>query len=368
MTTETGHRTPALAEVLQQLADLAAPASVSQVSELQRRWREQRFRMLVIGEAKRGKSTLINALLGRDVLPVGAVPATAVTTTITFGRPERVVVEKRDGLAEEHPLASLAGWVTEDGNPKNQRGVERVTVLLDEALLRDGLELVDTPGAGSVRGHDTETDRSLQAMDAAVFVLTADPPVSVSERDLLVTVAAASVHTFIVLNKVDRLDAAELKQVQSFVTQVVSAALGDTTPVFCCSAREALQARLAGAEPAGTGLAEFETEFRRYLQTGQAEGLQRSLSGRARLLTLQALDGVRLRSRLQSMQTDEAAARIVKFQHRLDRVRVLRREAADLAAAGIAHLQEGLNVASASAGQALAAQVLKLCRPHFDSR
>lgn len=368
MTTETGDRTPALAEVLQQLADLAAPASVPQVSELQRRWREQRFRMLVIGEGKRGKSTLINALLGRDVLPVGAVPVTAVTTTITFGRPERVVVEKPDGLAEEHPLASLAGWVTDDGNPKNQRGVERVTVLLDEVLLCDGLELVDTPGAGSVRDHDTETERALQSMDAAVFVLTADPPVSVSERDLLVTVSHAAVRTFIVLNKVDRLDAAELKQVESFVTQVVSAALGDTTRVFCCSAREALRARLAGTEPAGTGLTEFETEFRRYLRTGQAESLQRSLSGRARLLALQALDGVRLRSRLQSMQTDEAAARIAKFQHHLDRVRVRRREAADLAADGIAHLQDDLNVAAASAGQTLAAQVVQLSRRHFDSQ
>lgn len=369
MTAETtGDSRPALADALKQLTDLADPGGAAQVTELQRRWREQRFRMLVIGEAKRGKSTLVNALLGRDVLPMGAVPVTAVTTTITYGQPERVVVEKRGGPAEEHPLASLTLWVTEDGNPNNQRSVERVTVFLDASLLRDGLELVDTPGAGSVRGHDTETERALQAMDAAVFVLTADPPVSVSERDLLVTVAAASVRTFIVLNKVDRLDEAELKQVQSFVSQVVSAALGAATRIFSCSARQAMQDRLAGADPAATGVAEFETEFRRYLQTERADGLQRSLSGRARLLALQALDGVRLRLRLQTMQTDEAAARIAEFQHRLNRVDMRRRDAADLAAAGIAHLQDDLNVAAASAGQALPAQVVQLSRRHFHSQ
>lgn len=57
--------------VLDRLAGLVDPAQLPQVAELQRRVREQRFRVLVVGEAKRGKSTLINALLGRDVLPIG---------------------------------------------------------------------------------------------------------------------------------------------------------------------------------------------------------------------------------------------------------------------------------------------------------
>jgi GTPase Era involved in 16S rRNA processing len=68
--------------------------------------------------------------------------------------------------------------------------------------------LVDTPGTGSVYAHNTvEAGMALETMDAAVFVLTADPPVSASERDLMSRVAGLSVSMFVVLNKADYLDA-----------------------------------------------------------------------------------------------------------------------------------------------------------------
>lgn len=363
-----GEESPALAQVLDSLAGLVDPLDLPQVDELQRRFREQRFRVLVVGEAKRGKSTLINALLGRDVLPAGAVPVTAVTTTVTFGRPERVAVDYTGGRADEQPLPGLGALVTEDGNPGNQRGVERVTVFLNAPLLQGGLELVDTPGAGSVRGHDTETGRALAAMDAAVFVLTADPPVSASERNLLLSVAAASVRTFVVLNKVDRLDRAELQQVQNFVALVVSAALEQEVKIYPCSARSAVQARLVGGDAAGTGLDEFEADFLRYLQAGRADELERSLSGRARRMTLHTLDGVRLQLRLQAMQTDEEAARVGQFQQRLNRLSVQRRDATDLVAAGTAHLLDDLNRAATAAEQTLTRQVVQLTRQHLSVR
>jgi hypothetical protein len=140
-----------------------------------------------------------------------------VTTTVTFGTPERVVVDYVGGASRDEPLEGLARVVSERGNKGNRLGVERVTVLLDDPLVRDGLELVDTPGAGSVYTHSAEAEEALAAMDAAVFVLTADPPLSASERDLLVRVTQASVRTFLVLNKADRLNAVELQDVREFV-------------------------------------------------------------------------------------------------------------------------------------------------------
>lgn len=67
-------------------------------------------------------------------------------------------------------------------------------MLIDAPLLARGVELVDTPGTGSVHGHNTmEAQAALATMDAAVFVLTADPPISASERELIAQVAEMAV-------------------------------------------------------------------------------------------------------------------------------------------------------------------------------
>ena len=69
-----------------------------------------------------------------------------------------------------------------------------MTVAVDAPVLARGVELVDTPGTGSVYAHNTaEAELALETIDAAVFVLTADPPVSASERDLMSRVAGLSV-------------------------------------------------------------------------------------------------------------------------------------------------------------------------------
>ena len=99
----------------------------SQLAALLDRLDAARLRVLVVGEAKRGKSTLVNALLGRDVLPSGVTPLTAVTTTVRYGDDERAEVRFLDGHDEKHPLAVLLDLVTERGNPGNRRRIGGVT-------------------------------------------------------------------------------------------------------------------------------------------------------------------------------------------------------------------------------------------------
>ena len=217
------------------------------LGELRRRLKAATVRLLLAGEAKRGKSTLGNALLGRDVLPVGVRPVTAVATTVSPGSPDRVIVEFRDGHQTECSLEELATYVTESANPENERNVASVQVVLDQLLLPAGV-LVDTPGIGSVFTHNThEAHHAMTTMDLAVFVLTADPPISDSERQLLETVRGLSVASFVVLNKADHLSSDELADARAFVTEVTG-----VSDVFVCSARAALTARLAGDDDAFT--------------------------------------------------------------------------------------------------------------------
>ena len=140
----------ALTGALTELAALGTDADRERIAALRDRLDAVRLRVLVTGEAKRGKSTLINALLGRAVLPTGVTPLTAVATTVRYGDDHRVEVRFSDGHEEKQPVSALPDLVTERGNPGNRRHIAAVTVYLDAPLLAGGVELVDTPGTGSV--------------------------------------------------------------------------------------------------------------------------------------------------------------------------------------------------------------------------
>jgi len=124
------------------------------IASLRDRLASRRLRVLVAGEAKRGKSTLVNALLGRPLLPTGMLPLTASATTVRHGRDDTVMATFADGRAEEYPVSALDDLVTEHGNPGNRLRLHTVAVLADAPLLTRGVELVDTPGTGSVHGHN----------------------------------------------------------------------------------------------------------------------------------------------------------------------------------------------------------------------
>ena len=144
-----------LAVVLSDVAALGTDRDRAQIAAVHDRLVSARLRVLVAGEAKRGKSSLVNAFLGQAVLPVGVTPLTAVATTVRYGDDPHVHVRFADGHEERHPHAALDDLVTEHGNPANRRGIVSVTVYVDAPVLADGVELVDTPGTGSVFAWDT---------------------------------------------------------------------------------------------------------------------------------------------------------------------------------------------------------------------
>ena len=152
--------------------------------------------------------------------------------------------------------------------------VAGVTVYLDAPVLAGGVELVDRPGTGSVFQRDTQAaHEALLTMDAAVFVLTADPPVSASERDLLGRVAELSVTTFAVLNKADYLDEAGLAEASEFTRRVLAEG-GHPGTVYPMSARAALRGGDAG-------FTAFETDFTAYLSSRREADLHASAIAQA---------------------------------------------------------------------------------------
>src|SRR6266704_1804019 len=135
-------RTPAETDpLLAALAGLSALAGDDDrvaLEGLRGRLDMQRLRVLVAGEAKRGKSTLINALLGRPVLPSGVTPLTAVATTVRYGEDPHAEARFGDGHEDKYPLAALGDLVTERGNPRNRLGIAAVTAFVDAPVLASG--------------------------------------------------------------------------------------------------------------------------------------------------------------------------------------------------------------------------------------
>ncbi|WP_300605424.1 dynamin family protein [Trebonia sp.] len=349
----------ALDGALEQLAALGTDRDREQIAALRDRLAAARLRVLVAGEAKRGKSTLINALLGRAVLPAGVTPLTAVATTVRYGDDPRVEVRFGDGHEEKQPLSALPELVTERGNPGNRRRVASVTVHLDAPLLAGGVELVDTPGTGSVYEWDTAAAReALQTMDAAVFVLAADPPVSAAERDLYATVTGLSVTTFTVLNKADHLDAAGLAEATEFTRRVLAAAAGghdgqggrDPGRVYALSARAALN----GGDP---GFDEFTADFTAYLASRRMSDLRSAAVMRAERIARSLLDEVALTRRAAELAVGDAADQVDRFGERLTEVVVRGRDAVAVVNAESGRLLTALNEAAEASGPRLGGEV-----------
>ena len=120
-----------------------------EVRALFTRLAEDRFNLVVVGRFSRGKTTLMNAMLGTDRLPTGIVPVTSVITTVSYGTEERVVLHYRDTSLFLIPIAELAEHVTEQGNPGNVQRIRTAEVQLPAELLRRGFYFIDTPGFGS---------------------------------------------------------------------------------------------------------------------------------------------------------------------------------------------------------------------------
>jgi GTPase SAR1 family protein len=142
-----------LAELLRSTVALSKDASSAcqdRVRELFARLAEDRFNLVVVGRFSRGKSSLMNAILGIDRLPTGIRPLTSVITTVIYGSKEQLVIRYEGRtLPTEVPLEALAEYITQEHNPGNLRRVKTAEVQLPAEILRRGFNYIDTPGLGS---------------------------------------------------------------------------------------------------------------------------------------------------------------------------------------------------------------------------
>jgi hypothetical protein len=223
VTSVVGTQLERLSQIAVELGDeaLASDARAEYV-----RLMEARFFVSCLGQFKRGKSTLLNALVGQPVLPVGVVPVTSVVTILHYGDRPAATVRFSDGKTESVAVDAIAMFIDERQNPENRRHAAVVDVALPSSILRDGLCLVDTPGLGSVHAANTEATRAfVPRTDVALVVVGPDPPISGAELQLIEEVSPEAGELMVVLNKADQSSAEQLREVAEFTRATVEKAL-----------------------------------------------------------------------------------------------------------------------------------------------
>jgi GTP-binding protein EngB required for normal cell division len=225
--------------------ELGSTRVAEEARDLAARVSEGRFYVACVGQFKRGKSTLINALVGEAILPVGFTPVTAVPTVVRFGERLSARIKARDFTWTEIPVSEVKQYVSEEHNPENTKGITGVEVYVPNQLLSRGMCLVDTPGLGSVfTGNTSATQDFIPHIDAALVVVGADPPLAGEEFALVEAVARNVQDVIVVLNKADRTTDEERAAAASFTRNLLEKRLSRPIgPVLEVSALERFEKR-----------------------------------------------------------------------------------------------------------------------------
>lgn len=228
-----------------QLASGLELGESSRCRELKEKLDAETFNLVVVGQFKRGKTCLVNALMGAEILPVAVVPLTSIVTVLEYGEELKIRVFFEDGRVAEIEREALPDYVTEIGNPRNTKQVREVIVSYPSPYLKNGVRLVDTPGVGSVYLHNTDAAYEyLPKSDAALFLLSVDQPAGKAELDFLKDVRQYSDRIFFLLNKIDYLSKKEeIREAVEFSCGALRETLGTDVKIFPISAKLALNGK-----------------------------------------------------------------------------------------------------------------------------
>ena len=294
--------------------------SGAELDALRERADSRQFSLVTVGEFKRGKSTLINALIGARLLPVGVIPLTAIATVLEHGEQASVeVIFENDEHREIMPQA-LADYVTEKGNPHNEKRVHEVRITWPSPWLAAGVRIIDTPGIGSVYRHNTDMAyRYLSKADAVLFILSADQPLGQAEMDFLADAQAYAGRIFFLLNKADLLCETELTESLDFARRTLEGVLGRAVPVYPVSARMALEAIQSGEQALldKSRFPDFTSVLERFLVEGKDYALVSALAKRMLRIVSQSRAKTQLAIASLRISAEELQSKLAAFEGKL---------------------------------------------------
>lgn len=311
------------------IQDLSMKKFSERLRQLSEKTNNDSFRVQVIGTFKNGKSTFINALLGEDILPRRVLPCTAVVNEIKYGEEKRAVLHFRNPLPEQLidtiPAATLEHmrkhgmkdippmeieydriWdyvtIPVKGNPEEIAAASpylSVELFYPSPLLKEGVEIVDSPGFNEAEERTQCTLDYLEKADAVIYLLDSTKACAEDEMETITDILLPKgfKDIFFVANKFDWVPQQEQDEVRRYVTSTVGHLT--TNAVYFVSALNGLEGKIENdAEKyASSGMAVFEQRLSEFLTkdkgriklTQPARELNNILSREALYRTIPAL-------------------------------------------------------------------------------
>lgn len=192
-----------------------------------------RLEIAIFGQVSSGKSSLLNHILGKDILPVGVNPVTAVPTRIMYGPEEGVTVTFVSRKIERSPITDLPQFVSEQYNSGNAKGVAKIVIQIPAARLEKGIVFVDTPGLGSLAtAGAAETRAYLPECDLGVVLINAGSTLSPDDVATIQSLYSAGIAPVVLLSKADLLNSEDRAQALAYISAKLQSELGVQLPVY----------------------------------------------------------------------------------------------------------------------------------------
>ncbi|EDX74232.1 Dynamin family protein [Coleofasciculus chthonoplastes PCC 7420] len=250
---------------------------------LQERVLADNFKVLVLGEFKRGKSTFINALLGDEILPAYAKPCTAIINEVKWGEFPRALLhyeQSKDGSQLPPKPVSIKEIeqyvVIQDGlNEKeaiHSNPYEKIELFWPLVLCRNGVEIIDSPGLNENEIRQKITTDYLSRVDAILFVLSCEALASSSELNFIDNTLRSTGHEdiFFICNRFNMIRRKERESIKDYAfAKLAPRTQRGSDRVFFIDSLDALEGRLDGDEQrvASSGISQVEGELAKFLTT-----------------------------------------------------------------------------------------------------
>ncbi len=313
------------------------------------------FRVLVLGDMKRGKCTCINVLIGEKLLPSDVNPCTALLTILRFGLTKKVTVYFKEGrypeqldfetFKQQYIIDSDEAKKLESENKSAFPNVSHAVIEYPLPLLENGIEIVDTPGLNDTEARNEISLSYINNCHAILFVFRASQPCTLQERRYLENyIKGRGLTTFFLINGWDEIreglidpeDVEELAESEEKLHRVFRTNIGEycqidgqdiyNDRVFKISSLKALRLRLKDQNAAldNTGFPEFLGAINTFLTQERAIAEIRQARTLARLGCVRVREAVERRIPLLEQDVNELKQRITSVEPEFGKLHEIR--------------------------------------------
>ena len=337
--------------------ELGLASNLEMIREVKDRVSNQSFSIAIVGEFKRGKSTLINALMGQEILPTDILPCSATLNRITYAVTPSVKVRFRDGNEEAVAIDRLAEYVTKLTGEAEQMAanVSEATVFYPVNYCMNNVDIIDTPGLNDDKNMTDVTLSVLPKTDAAIMTIMATSPFSDYERDFLENKLLTSDmgRVLFVVTRIDSYDDEDdvkrvldsiTSRIEKYIMDKAEKTYGADSPefanfkrkigkprVFGISAKQAVKGKLSGNAELleKSRFPAFERELERFLTEERGAVLIQVPLNRITACASEILKTIQMRENALGMKKEEFEASLQKARAEFEEIRAKKTDEID---------------------------------------